>query len=284
MKVTQPTPQMATLAISILPKHIWEHIPESKVSSYNPTNTVGTGPYIVTSFVPNQSITLKANPFTGAALRPSSRWCSSHSPTRAPRRSPFRTARSTSPKALQTSYGSRSRGSQASLSSPVNRTTSTSREELGLAAIVVTHDLGLAWNIADRLAVMYLGRIVEMGTPEQVFADPRHPYTRALMSVLPESPLEPIVLSGEAPDPSRIPSDCRFHPRCPALASGASAPPAWTGTAPARRWRSYRPRLQPARTATLEHWSRATSRTRSLAQAHSRTDSGVRRSSPAASV
>jgi oligopeptide/dipeptide ABC transporter ATP-binding protein len=97
------------------------------------------------------------------------------------------------------------------------------REELGLAAIVVTHDLGLAWNIADRLAVMYLGRIVEMGTPEQVFADPQHPYTRALMSVLPESPLEPIVLSGEAPDPSRIPSGCRFHPRCPALASGASA-------------------------------------------------------------
>ncbi len=52
------------------------------------------------------------------------------------------------------------------------------RDELGLAALVVTHDLGLAWNIADRLAVMYLGRIVEVGTPEQVFADPRHPYTQ----------------------------------------------------------------------------------------------------------
>ncbi len=97
------------------------------------------------------------------------------------------------------------------------------RDELGLAALVVTHDLGLAWNIADRLAVMYLGRIVEMGTPEQVFADPRHPYTRALMSVLPESPIEPIVLSGEPPDPTRIPSGCRFHPRCPELASGAAA-------------------------------------------------------------
>ncbi|MFI5048516.1 MAG: ATP-binding cassette domain-containing protein, partial [Gaiellales bacterium] len=56
------------------------------------------------------------------------------------------------------------------------------RDDLGLAALVVTHDLGLAWNIADRLAVMYLGRIVEVGTPEQVFASPRHPYTRALMS------------------------------------------------------------------------------------------------------
>ena len=96
------------------------------------------------------------------------------------------------------------------------------RDELGLAALVVTHDLGLAWNIADRLAVMYLGRIVEVGTPEQVFADPRHPYTKALMSVLPESPIEPIVLAGEPPDATRIPAGCRFHPRCPELASGAA--------------------------------------------------------------
>lgn len=97
------------------------------------------------------------------------------------------------------------------------------REDLGLSAIMVTHDLGLAWNIADRLAVMYLGRIVELGTPEQVFADPQHPYTRALMSVLPESAREPVVLSGEPPDPTRIPPGCRFHPRCQALASGAAA-------------------------------------------------------------
>jgi oligopeptide/dipeptide ABC transporter ATP-binding protein len=97
------------------------------------------------------------------------------------------------------------------------------RDELGLAALVVTHDLGLAWNIADRLAVMYLGRIVEVGTPEQVFANAGHPYTKALMSVLPESPIDPIVLAGEPPDPTRIPSGCRFHPRCPELASGAAA-------------------------------------------------------------
>src|SRR5215470_14942102 len=97
------------------------------------------------------------------------------------------------------------------------------RDELGLAALVVTHDLGLAWNIADRLAVMYLGRIVEVGTPEQVFACPRHPYTRALMSVLPESPGEQVVLTGEPPDATRIPAGCRFHPRCPELASGAAA-------------------------------------------------------------
>ncbi len=97
------------------------------------------------------------------------------------------------------------------------------RDELGLAALVVTHDLGLAWNIADRLAVMYLGRIVEVGTPEEVFASPRHPYTRALMSVLPESGTEPVVLAGEPPDPARIPAGCRFHPRCPELAAGAAA-------------------------------------------------------------
>ncbi len=97
------------------------------------------------------------------------------------------------------------------------------RDDLGLAALVVTHDLGLAWNIADRLAVMYLGRIVEVGTPEEIFAAPRHPYTRALMSVLPESPLRPIVLAGEPPDATRVPGGCRFHPRCPELASGAAA-------------------------------------------------------------
>ncbi len=97
------------------------------------------------------------------------------------------------------------------------------RDDLRLAALVVTHDLGLAWNIADRVAVMYLGRIVEIGTVDEVFARPRHPYTRALMSVLPESPAEPIVLTGEPPDPARIPAGCRFHPRCPELASGARA-------------------------------------------------------------
>ncbi|MEU3841015.1 ABC transporter ATP-binding protein [Streptomyces sp. NPDC028635] len=94
------------------------------------------------------------------------------------------------------------------------------RTELGLAALVVTHDLGLAWNIADRVAVMYLGRIVETGTVEEVLTAPRHPYTQALLSVLPEAPGTPQILTGEPPDPSRIPPGCRFHARCPALASG----------------------------------------------------------------
>ncbi|HET6562405.1 MAG TPA: ABC transporter ATP-binding protein [Marmoricola sp.] len=98
------------------------------------------------------------------------------------------------------------------------------REELGLGVLVVTHDLGLAWNIADRIAVMYLGRIVEQGSTEQVLESPRHPYTRALLSVVPEiDRLEPVVLTGEIPDPTRIPDGCRFHPRCPCLLDGSSA-------------------------------------------------------------
>ncbi|WP_344265958.1 ABC transporter ATP-binding protein [Streptomyces sodiiphilus] len=97
------------------------------------------------------------------------------------------------------------------------------RDELGLAAVVVTHDLGLAWNIADRIAVMYLGRIVEYGTVDEVLTAPRHPYTRALVSVLPDSPVgRSQVLTGEPPDATTVPGGCRFHPRCPALASGAA--------------------------------------------------------------
>jgi oligopeptide/dipeptide ABC transporter ATP-binding protein len=95
------------------------------------------------------------------------------------------------------------------------------RDGTGLGALVVTHDLGLAWNIADRVAVMYLGRIVETGPVERVLREPAHPYTRALLSVLPEpGGPAPTVLSGEPPDPARIPPGCRFHLRCPALAGG----------------------------------------------------------------
>jgi peptide/nickel transport system ATP-binding protein len=98
------------------------------------------------------------------------------------------------------------------------------RDELGLGVLVVTHDLGLAWNIADRIAVMYLGRVVETGPTEDVLTAPEHPYTQALLSVVPEiDRLEPVVLRGEIPDPTRIPSGCRFHPRCQWLASGAVA-------------------------------------------------------------
>jgi peptide/nickel transport system ATP-binding protein len=96
-------------------------------------------------------------------------------------------------------------------------------DEHGLSIVAVTHDLGLAWNIADRIAVMYLGRIVEIGGAEEVLGNPQHPYTKALLSVVPEQDrVEQQILSGETPDPIRIPSGCRFHPRCPLVASGES--------------------------------------------------------------
>ena len=93
--------------------------------------------------------------------------------------------------------------------------------DAGVTALVVTHDLGLAWNIADRVAVMYLGRIVEDAPAEQLLTAPQHPYTRALLSVVPETKsMEPQILTGETPDPTRIPPGCRFHPRCPLVESG----------------------------------------------------------------
>jgi len=92
------------------------------------------------------------------------------------------------------------------------------RAELGLSVLVVTHDLGLAWNIADRVAVMYLGRIVECGPTAEVLNAPRHPYTQALLSVVPDvGRTRQQVLAGEPPDPANIPSGCRFHPRCPVV-------------------------------------------------------------------
>jgi peptide/nickel transport system ATP-binding protein len=92
------------------------------------------------------------------------------------------------------------------------------REE-GLGILMITHDLSTAARFADRIAVMYLGRIVEEGPAQSVVRDPQHPYTKALLSVVPRrDPRErsrPEILSGEAPDAVRIPSGCRFHPRCP---------------------------------------------------------------------
>jgi oligopeptide/dipeptide ABC transporter ATP-binding protein len=92
-------------------------------------------------------------------------------------------------------------------------------DDHGIAVLMITHDLSTVAAYADRIAVMYLGRIVEIGDAKAVLADPQHPYTRALRSVVPvpdpAARRTPQVLTGEAPDPSRIPSGCRFHPRCP---------------------------------------------------------------------
>jgi oligopeptide/dipeptide ABC transporter ATP-binding protein len=95
------------------------------------------------------------------------------------------------------------------------------RDELRISILIVTHDLGLAWTVADRVAVMYLGRVVEIGPTADVLLRPRHPYTKALLNVVPEAGgVERPILQGEPPDPTRIPSGCRFHPRCPVVASG----------------------------------------------------------------
>jgi oligopeptide/dipeptide ABC transporter ATP-binding protein len=92
-------------------------------------------------------------------------------------------------------------------------------EEQGIAMVMITHDLSTVAAYAHRLAVMYLGRIVEIGPTADVLAAPAHPYTQALLSVVPvpdpERRRQPVILAGETPDPSRIPTGCRFHPRCP---------------------------------------------------------------------
>ena len=96
------------------------------------------------------------------------------------------------------------------------------RRDFGLTYLFITHDLSLAWVIADRIAVMYLGKIMEIGPADKVIRSPRHPYTSALVSVAPtpEPPTPGMrasrtILEGETPDAAFIPPGCRFHPRCP---------------------------------------------------------------------
>ena len=91
------------------------------------------------------------------------------------------------------------------------------RDEHDITMVYITHDLASAAYIADRVAVMYLGAIVEIGPVEAVLSKPRHPYTKALVSVIPapQRRLKRTVLKGETPNPIDLPPGCRFHPRCP---------------------------------------------------------------------
>jgi oligopeptide/dipeptide ABC transporter ATP-binding protein len=95
------------------------------------------------------------------------------------------------------------------------------KQELGLTYLFIAHDLAMVRYLSDRVAVMYLGRIVELGERDEVFERPYHPYTQGLLSAIPipdpikEAKRQRIILQGDVPNPANPPKGCRFHPRCP---------------------------------------------------------------------
>ncbi len=94
-----------------------------------------------------------------------------------------------------------------------------------LGLVLVSHDLSVVRQVADRVAVMYLGRIVEIGATETVWANPQHPYTEALVAAIPRADgagILPVDLPGDVPDPASPPTGCRFHPRCPIAADSCA--------------------------------------------------------------
>ncbi|HEY3528326.1 MAG TPA: ABC transporter ATP-binding protein [Nocardioides sp.] len=117
------------------------------------------------------------------------------------------------------------------------------KHDLELTYVYITHDLATAKYFCDRVAIMYLGRIVEIGPTEEIFAQPRHPYTKALLAAIPEPDPDKMVPRdlprGEIPDAAQPPLGCAFHPRCPEAVSGCG-------------WES-----RDLRTLVEEHWLRA---------------------------
>ena len=92
------------------------------------------------------------------------------------------------------------------------------KHDFDLTYLFISHDLSVVEYVCDRIAVMYLGKIVELGTTEQIFNDPHHPYTKALLSAAPDlndPHKDRIILEGDIPSPINPPSGCRFHTRCP---------------------------------------------------------------------
>ena len=111
------------------------------------------------------------------------------------------------------------------------------QKELGLTYLFVAHDLSVVEHVSDRVAVMYLGRLVEVAPTAALFYQPLHPYTEALMSAIPaldpDDVMKPVILEGEIPSPANPPSGCPFHPRC------SYAQDVCTSDVPA--WKEYRP-------------------------------------------
>lgn len=89
------------------------------------------------------------------------------------------------------------------------------QEELGMSVLLITHDLGVVADVADRVVVMYAGKVMERGGVYEIFENPSHPYTRALLACLPGRREAMQAISGSLPDPTDPPDGCRFHPRCP---------------------------------------------------------------------
>jgi peptide/nickel transport system ATP-binding protein len=116
------------------------------------------------------------------------------------------------------------------------------KTDLGLTYVYITHDLATAKYFCDRIAIMYLGRIVEIGPTEEIFANPRHPYTKALLAAIPEADPDKMVPRdlprGEIPDAADPPLGCAFHPRCPEAIAGCG-------------WES-----RDLRALVEEHWTR----------------------------
>ena len=99
------------------------------------------------------------------------------------------------------------------------------QQKYGISYIYITHDIATARHFSDKIAIMYAGRIIETGTPEEIIDDPLHPYTKALINAIPEANaknrmVKREVILGEPPRPSNLPNGCSFHPRCPSVIFG----------------------------------------------------------------